>query len=157
MSPENEKVSAPEQIGEPLSDLRERLVRDFASAFIRIRGAHNPKPGEPCAWCQLAAEQAAEAVVTTGILARLAAIPATPDVGHEHYWVDAYDDETGWHCTICGLTEYPGEPPLATPDVEPNAAASPPLEGCICATTRRWPFYHLTYCPWRQKAEAERG
>lgn len=29
---------------------------------------------------------------------------------HEHYWVDAADDETGWHCTICGVTEYP-EPP----------------------------------------------
>jgi hypothetical protein len=28
---------------------------------------------------------------------------------HEHYWVDAPDDETGWHCTICGVTEYPGE------------------------------------------------
>jgi hypothetical protein len=30
---------------------------------------------------------------------------------HEHYWVDAADDETGWHCTICGLTEYPETPP----------------------------------------------
>ena len=30
---------------------------------------------------------------------------------HEHYWVDAADDETGWHCTICGVTEYP-EPPF---------------------------------------------
>lgn len=28
---------------------------------------------------------------------------------HKHYWVDAPDDETGWHCTICGLTKYPGE------------------------------------------------
>lgn len=43
--------------------LRERIERDLASAFIRIRGAHNPKPGEPCAWCRLAAEQAAEAVM----------------------------------------------------------------------------------------------
>ena len=30
---------------------------------------------------------------------------------HEHYWVDAADDETGWHCTACGVTEYP-EPPF---------------------------------------------
>ncbi len=50
-----------------MSEPRERLIRDFASAFIRIRGAHNPKPGEPCAWCQLAAEQAAEAVMTCNI------------------------------------------------------------------------------------------
>ena len=42
----------------------ERLTREFASSFIRIRGAHSPDPGEPCAWCRLAAEQAAEAVVT---------------------------------------------------------------------------------------------
>jgi hypothetical protein len=44
-------------------ELRDRLARDFASAFIRIRSAHNPKPGEPCAWCRLAAEQAADAVI----------------------------------------------------------------------------------------------
>jgi len=67
---------------EPLYEdpLRSRLVRDFASAFIGIRGAHNPKPGEPCAWCLLAAEQAAEAVVTTGILATLDAL-RTPEPG----------------------------------------------------------------------------
>ncbi len=32
--------------------------------------------------------------------------PATAP--HEHYWVDAAEDEQGWHCTICGVTEYPG-------------------------------------------------
>ena len=31
-------------------------------------------------------------------------VPA-PD--HEHYWIDAPDDETGWYCTICGETNYP--------------------------------------------------
>lgn len=34
-----------------------------------------------------------------------------------------------------------------------------PLKGCICDTTKRWPFYHLTYCPWRlavERAEAPR-
>jgi len=39
--------------------------------------------------------------------------PSKPD--HEHYWVDAHDDETGWHCTICGVTEYP-DPPLYADD-----------------------------------------
>lgn len=29
------------------------------------------------------------------------------DEGHEHYWTDAHDDEEAWHCTICGVTEYP--------------------------------------------------
>lgn len=43
-----------------------RLAMDFAPLFSRIRGAHNPDPGEPCAWCRLAAEQAAEAVVAMG-------------------------------------------------------------------------------------------
>jgi hypothetical protein len=46
---------------------------------------------------------------------------------HEHYWTDAPDDETGWHCTICGLTEYPGAEAAgeaATPlDVERLALA----------------------------------
>lgn len=59
-----------------MSELRDRLAREFASAFIRIRGAHHPDPGEPCAWCRLAAEQAAEAVVTSeSIREALAAQP----------------------------------------------------------------------------------
>jgi len=42
----------------------------------------------------------------------LAALAALPDDGreHEHYWVDAPDDETAWHCSICGVTEYPALP-----------------------------------------------
>lgn len=55
-------------------DVRKRLEREFASSFIRIRGAHHPDPGEPCAWCRLAAEQAAEAVVTNEALAALLAV-----------------------------------------------------------------------------------
>lgn len=50
------------------AELRSRLEQDFASAFIRIRGAHNPDPGEPCAWCRLMAQQAAEAVTTTSMV-----------------------------------------------------------------------------------------
>ena len=56
---------------------RERLERDFASAFIHIRGAHNPNPGEPCTWCWLAAQQAVEAMMTTDPLRRL--IPASQE------------------------------------------------------------------------------
>jgi hypothetical protein len=51
----------------------------------------------------------------------LAASPS-PDTDHEHYWVDAPDDETGWHCTICGVTEYPGMKDELTPNemVDPS-------------------------------------
>lgn len=44
------------------------------------------------------------------------ALALAPDTApsHEHYWVDAPDDETGWHCTICGLTEYQGDPGIGT-------------------------------------------
>ena len=44
----------------------ERLTADaFARAFMRIRGAHHgdsEDSGQPCDWCVLAGEQAAEAV-----------------------------------------------------------------------------------------------
>jgi len=33
---------------------------------------------------------------------------AALDDSHEHWWVDAPDDEMGWHCVSCGRTEYPG-------------------------------------------------
>jgi hypothetical protein len=29
------------------------------------------------------------------------------------------------------------------------------MKDCICLTTKRWLFYHLTYCPWRLRVEAE--
>jgi rubrerythrin len=45
---------------------------------------------------------------------------------HEHYWVDASDDETGWHCTVCGLTEYPGDPGIG-PDL---------VAAALCPATR---------------------
>lgn len=36
-------------------------------------------------------------------------LPVEPTVEHEHYWIDAPDDETAWYCPSCGVTEYPGE------------------------------------------------
>jgi len=29
------------------------------------------------------------------------------------------------------------------------------MKGCICLTTKRWLFYHLTYCPWRRSVERD--
>jgi len=43
---------------------------------------------------------------------------------HKHDWTDAFDDETGWHCTICGLTLYPSD----KPDPE-DLVAAPTTDG----------------------------
>ncbi len=31
------------------------------------------------------------------------------------------------------------------------------MKDCICATKSRWPFMHLTYCPWRRRVEDTDG
>ena len=65
------------------------------------------------------------------------AVPSQPD--HEHYWVDAFDDETAWHCTICGVTEYPDDPALdrwlrhgATCNLQAVRDNPPDDEDCSC-------------------------
>ncbi len=99
---------------EPQTELRQRLVRDFASAFVRIRGAHNnadyeTEEGEPCAWCRLAAEQAAEAVMTTGILERAgdARVLAVLDrlAGHYPVMESANYGLSTWLSCDCGYDE----------------------------------------------------
>ncbi len=51
--------------------------------------------------------------------------PDHPD-GSQHEWWDADDDETAWHCRVCGLTEYPGDPGIGA---TPSSTLSPePLD-----------------------------
>ena len=52
-----------------------------------------------------------------------------PASDHEHYWIDAYDDETGWYCTRCGLTEYPGRDETDRPPVSGEGQPRYP-DGC---------------------------
>ena len=52
-----------------------------------------------------------------------------PPADHEHYWTDAPDDETGWHCTICGLTEYPGMKDEVTPNEALGVVPPPAAPG----------------------------
>lgn len=51
-----------------------------------------------------------EAIVAIENEARSGASRGEAPPAHEHEWWDADDDETAWHCRICGLTEYPGDP-----------------------------------------------
>jgi hypothetical protein len=59
--------------------------------------------------------------------------------GHEHYWVDARDDETGWHCTICGTTEYPGG------EFDPEDAVESPSPEGLTEALRSW-LRHKDWC-----------
>lgn len=36
-------------------------------------------------------------------------VSGEPSSEHEHDWVDAPDDETGWYCPTCGVTDYPSD------------------------------------------------
>ena len=49
-------------------------------------------------------------------------LAALTEPDHEHYWVDAPDDETGWYCTICGETEYPGDPGIGAAELTETEA-----------------------------------
>lgn len=88
-----------------------RPLNDVALALRQVRASINTLP-----------TLAPGAVSRSGVLdiiddamrldaAREYAAPAASEGlrEHEHYWVDAPDDETGWYCTICGLTEYPAD------------------------------------------------
>ena len=63
--------------------------------------------GRPCAVCGYRSQK--QAVYPIGH-DRLTDSYSVEEADHEHEWWDADDDETAWHCRVCGLTEYPGDP-----------------------------------------------
>jgi len=88
----------------------ERIVVALLPQMARIRGAHNGD--EPCEWCELAAEQAAEAIAALSPSDRLAIAGVTEErlapLLHRAMPHDAHYTDTEGHCTVTAVRVLAG-------------------------------------------------